>query len=280
LPFFAPIDNAMVFNNTHTIPFAQFVNLLAFSDSIVHFITTRNGSLPPSSQNQFTIGLNGAVANQAVLSNRRMIAEQFDFTPDSFVFASQVHGSRVAMVGEEDRGRGAFDRQFYLPDVDAMVTNRKGICLVTQAADCVPLLFFDPVRGVIGVAHAGWKGTVGRISREVVRVFADEYGCLPSDVIVGIGPSIGPCCYEVGAEVVARVEAAFPSTNGLLMENDKFDNPIFNLWEANRLSLLECGVSPENIEMAGLCTKCQNNFFFSARAGDKGRFGAAIMLRG
>lgn len=269
----------MIFNNTKTIPFAQFENLLPFKDSIEHFVTTRNGVLPPSKQNYFTIGLNGIVDNQTVLSNRKLIAKQFNFSPDSFVFASQVHGNRIAVVTENEKGRGAFDRESYLCDVDAMVTNQKGICIFTQAADCVPILFFDPVKKVIGAAHAGWKGTVAKIPVEMVKTFVSEYSLNPSDIMVGIGPSIGSCCYEVGSEVVDMVENAFGSKEGLIFENEKFSKPVFDLWKANRWSLIEAGIKPENIELAGLCTKCNSNFFFSARTGDKGRFGAGIMIK-
>jgi polyphenol oxidase len=269
----------MIINNSQGIPYAQFEILNAFQNAIQHFVTTRNPALPPSTQNCFTIGLNGIVENEVVVGNRRQLAEQFGYSPSSYVFASQVHGNRVAVVNDEDRGKGAFDRSSYLSDVDAMVTNRKGICIVTQAADCVPILFYDPKKKVIGAAHAGWKGTVAKISSEMVKIFVAEFDSKPSDLVVGIGPSIGPCCYEVGDEVVSLVNEKFGSPNGLIIENDKFVKPVFNLWEANRRTLIEAGVNPDNIELAGLCTKCHNTFFFSARAGDKGRFGAVIMLK-
>ena len=269
----------MIINNSQSIPFAQFEGLISFEDTIQHFVTTRNSALPPSSQNSFTIGLNGAIGNEIVLSNRKKLAEQFEISPDSYVFAVQVHGSGVAIVNDEDRGKGAFERSAYLCDVDGMVTNQRGICLVTQAADCVPILFFDPVKKVIGVAHAGWKGTVAKIPAEVVKAFIAGFDSKPLDIIVGIGPSIGSCCYEVGDEVVNMVKNSFESTEGLILRNEKFAKPVFDLWEANRRTLIEVGVKSENIELAGLCTKCHNNLFFSARKGDKGRFGAFIMLR-
>lgn len=269
----------MILNNSQNIPFAQFDNLLSFDDSVLHFLTTRNQMLPPSEENYFTIGLNGIVDNQTVLLNRKQIAEQFNFPSNSYVFASQVHGNRVAIVNDEDRGKGAFNRESYLCDVDAMITDRKGICLVTQAADCVPILFFDPIKKIIGAAHAGWKGTVSKIPSEMIKTFASEFNSNPADIVVGIGPSIGSCCYEVGVEVVELVREAFGTTDGLILENYKFTKPVFDLWEANRRTLVESGIKPENIELAGLCTKCHSNFFFSARTGDKGRFGAGIILK-
>lgn len=269
----------MIFDNSKPIPFAQFELLKPFEDNILHFVTTRNDSLPPSNQNYFTIGLNGVVENDIVLNNRKSLAKQMGLQPNSYVFASQVHDNKVAVVKDEDRGKGAFERSNYLCDIDAMVTNRKGICLVTQAADCVPILFYDPIKNAIGVAHAGWKGTVTKIPTEVVTSMVAEFGSNPSNIIVGIGPSIGACCYEVGHEVVEMVEKVFPSATDLIIDNPKFSKPVFDLWKANKHSLIEAGIKPENIEIASFCTKCHNNFFFSARAGDKGRFGGFIMLR-
>lgn len=268
----------MIFDNSKSIPFAQFELLKPFEDSIVHFVTTRNETLPPSSQNYFTIGLNGVVENDIVLNNRKFLAEQMGFQPNSYVFASQIHDKKVAIVHDDDKGKGAFERTSYLCDIDAMVTNRKGICLVTQAADCVPILFYDPVRKAIGVAHAGWKGTVAKIPAEVVKTMVAEFGSNSKDILVGIGPSIGSCCYEVGNEVVELVKESFGNAEELILNNDKFFKPVFDLWKANKNSLIDAGVSEKNIEIASLCTKCHNNFFFSARAGDKGRFGGFIML--
>lgn len=269
----------MCIDKDKPIPLYQFDNLKPFDNEIGHFVTSRNQSLPPSTENYFTIGLNGVVENEIVLSNRKQVAEQLGFSSDSYVFASQVHGNRVAVVREEDRGKGAFDRSSYLCDVDAMVTNRKGICLVAQAADCVPILFFDPLENVIGAAHAGWKGTVSKIPAEVVKTMIAEFGSNPENLVVGIGPSIGSCCYEVGHEVTAMVKDAFGTTEGLILDNEKFTKPVFDLWEANYRTLVEVGVKPENIEIAGICTKCNNQLFFSARAGDKGRFGAGVIIK-
>lgn len=269
----------MNFDKFKPIPLYHFDILKPFDSSIEHFVTTRNKTHSQSSCNYFTIGLNGAIGNDIVLDNRKQIAEQLSIPPDSFVFASQVHGNGVFIVHDDDRGKGAFDRSTYLCDVDAMVTNRKGICLVTQAADCVPILFYDPITNAIGAAHAGWKGTVAKIPAEVVKSMIDEFGANPNDLLVGIGPSIGSCCYEVGEEVVSMVNETFGSIDGLILKNEKFIKPVFDLWEANRRTLVEVGVKSEKIEIAGICTKCNNHLFFSARAGDLGRFGAGIMIK-
>lgn len=269
----------MYIDENKLIPLYQFDSFKKFESQIIHFVSTRNHSWPFSTNNNFTIGLNGVMENEKVLSNRKELAEQLGISPALFVFASQVHGNRVAVVKDEDRGKGAFERSSYLCDVDAMVTNKVGICLVTQAADCVPILFYDPIKKVIGAAHAGWKGTVAKIPAVMIQTFIDEFDSNPANIIVGVGPSIGPCCYEVGEEVVEMVEDAFGTKEGLIHSNKKFAKPVFDLWETNYRTLIDVGIKHENIELANLCTKCNNNNFFSARAGDKGRFGAGIMLR-
>lgn len=262
-----------------SVPLYYFDVLVKYNHIINQFVTSRNKQLPASSKNQFTLGLNGIVENETVLKNRKLIADQLGFSNDSYVFASQVHGNEVAIVKEVDRGRGAFDRSSYLPDVDAMITNIPGICLVTQAADCVPILFFDPVNNAIGVAHAGWKGTIVKIAAETVYAMQKEFGSKPNEIKVGIGPSIGPCCYEVGDEVVELVHKSFISVEDIIIENKSYSRSVFNLWEANKRALIETGINPANIEIAEMCTKCDNNIFFSARAGDKGRFGAGILIK-
>ncbi|MBC7333265.1 MAG: laccase domain-containing protein, partial [Actinobacteria bacterium] len=139
-------------------------------------------------------------------------------------------------------------------------------------ADCVPLFFYDPSRKVVGIAHAGWSGTAKRIVKNVIKVMIEQYCCLPENILVGIGPSIGPCCYEVGLEVAKKISP-------VLIKGSKY---FVDLWQANKVQLLSSGVAEENIEVAELCTRCNSHIFFSARAANgnrTGRFGAGIMIK-
>jgi hypothetical protein len=146
-------------------------------------------------------------------------------------------------------------------------------------ADCVPILLYDPVQGVVGLAHAGWQGTVKGIATSAVEAMQARYGSRPVDIRAGIGPSIGVHHYAVGAEVIARVRESFgeaaasflPETNGAVQ---------FDLWAANRFLLEQAGVF--QVEVAGLCTACHPQDWFSHRAqnGRTGRFGALIALNG
>jgi len=253
----------------------KFDNLMQHQPAITHFISTRIGL---DDDENFTIGLNGYLPDAMVLENRETLASKFGFTPADFVFAEQVHGNMVEVVTPNLKGSGAYSKTNALQHSDAWVTNHPGICLVAQAADCVPILFYDPVNRAIGAAHAGWKGTVKRIAENVVKAMSREYGTKPADLLVGIGPSAGPCCYEVGHDVISLVNREFPKDYKLLISYPNRENPVLDLWRANAYVLMEAGVSNKNIEFAGLCTICNNHLFFSARCGEKGRFCGAIML--
>lgn len=257
------------------VPFFQFDIFEKFSDCITHFISTRNYL----NDTDFTIGLNGFISDSMVINNRSIIGNRFGIDLSAFVFANQVHSDHVCSVDSYNRGMGAFDSHSAIACTDALITNKPDICLVAQAADCVPLLFYDPKNNAVAAVHSGWRGTVAKIAARVVESFVGLYGSIPADLIVGIGPCIGSCCYEVGYDVVECVKRAFADYDSLILHNSRFANPIFDLAKANYSILLESGLYPENIEIANYCSKCNNDKLFSARAGDSGRFGAFIMLR-
>jgi YfiH family protein len=147
-------------------------------------------------------------------------------------------------------------------------------------ADCVPLLFYDPARRVLGMAHAGWRGTAAGVGPATVAAMGEAFGCRPADIVAGIGPSIGPAHYEVGPEVAAAIQNAFGEVEGLLSHpNGNGARPHLNLWEANRRALQMAGVG--QIEVAEICTASNVQDFYSHRAEDgrTGRFGALAVLR-
>ena len=147
-------------------------------------------------------------------------------------------------------------------------------------ADCVPVLLYDPVHHAAGVVHAGWKGTVAEIGRKTVQRMGETFGSRPQDILAGIGPSIGACCFEVGEEVAAAFRAAFPEAPGLLSHSPEGKRTI-DLWAANRLQLEAAGLLPAHIDSADVCTKCNAGLFFSYREehGTTGRFAAWIALK-
>ncbi len=173
------------------------------------------------------------------------------------------------------RHRGPQDEPHLQADV--ILTNVPGITLLMRFADCVPVLLHDPIRKVIGIAHAGWMGTVRGTIRFAVEAMQSRFGSNPGEILAGIGPSIGPDHYEIGPDVKAQVRQAFGQKASSLLRERQGDI-YFDLWAANRLALEKSGVN--KIEVAGLCTACHTEDWYSHRAerGRTGRFGAIIAL--
>jgi YfiH family protein len=199
---------------------------------------------------------------------RRRFAEACGADPRSLALAQQVHGVEVLRVGAAERGRGALSREDALGPADALVTDVPGLPLAVLVADCVPVYLYDPVKNVIGIAHAGWRGTFDRIAAHTVERMRGEWGCEPGDLRALIGPSAGPCCYEVSEELAEQFRAA-----GLVARERMVD-----LWASNARVLVEAGVAADNIRTAGLCTLCSNRFHSHRRSATHARNMALISL--
>ncbi len=237
---------------------------------IRHGVFTRLGGVSAPPFATLNTGHTVGDAPAAVAENLRRICRALDVEAASVATGYQVHGVSVALIGRQDCGR-------VRPAADILLTDQAGIPLMQRFADCVPLVLYDPARHVLGLAHAGWRGSVQGVAREAVRAMREAFGSCPADVVAGVGPSIGPCCYEVGPEVAAQVRAGFaegerwllPQAGGVLH---------LDLWAANRDQLLAAGVA--QVEVAGLCTACRSGEFFSHRAekGRTGRFGVLAVM--
>lgn len=249
-------------------------------EGLAHGLSTRLGgvSKPPFAALNMALHVGDCAAD--VLENRRLFAEALGLYAARIVTPRQVHGEEVRLVRASDAGMGASRYDESVPACDALMTAEAGLPLLLCFADCVPLLFFDPVRRVIAAAHAGWKGTVAEIGRKTVQRMAETFGSRPQDILAGIGPSIGACCFEVGEEVTAAFRAAFPEAPGLLSHSPEGKRTI-DLWAANRLQLEAAGLLPAHIDSADVCTKCNAGLFFSYREehGTTGRFAAWIALK-
>lgn len=257
------------------------VHFGSFEDErIVHAITTRVGGVSAAPCDELNLSWARTDDPRTVLENRRRVCAALDIPLDRVVQSGQVHGVDVRAVGAAEAGRGARERQTVLPPCDALITADPDVYLLACFADCVPLLLFDPVRLVVGVAHAGWRGTLQGMGPATVRAMSEHYGSRPADLRVVIGPSAGPCCYEVGAEVIRAVEASNFASDELLRPSAA-GHAFFDLWKANRCLLQASGVLPEHIETSGICTIDHSDRFFSHRAsgGNTGRFGAIIGIR-
>jgi YfiH family protein len=251
--------------------------------TVAHAVGTRHGGISTPPYDTLNLGYGTRDEEYRVVENRRRFVESLGVARSSVVAGRLSHGTQVRTFRSSDHRslnsyvtpvRSVSDRREAFFDADAAVSDVPELFLLLTFADCVPILFADRRRGVVGAAHAGWRGTARGIAVEVVRTMRREFGSNPRDMVIGIGPSIGPCCYEVGGEVLAAfaqsgLEAVTRQSNG---------STSLDLWTTNERQLLEAGVAPENIENKRLCTSCNVDDFFSHRAehGATGRFGLLI----
>ncbi|MBI3922746.1 MAG: peptidoglycan editing factor PgeF [Armatimonadetes bacterium] len=249
-------------------------------DGVTNVISSRVAGMSGGPFHSLNLGFHVGDDEQAVLENRRRLCTALKVDPESLVTGQQVHGTTVSVVTASDKGRGAVSWTGGLPATDALVTEVPGVPLLVLVADCVALSFCDPKRGVIALAHAGWKGTVGGIAQKTVAKMGESFGCNPFDIVVGVSPSIGPCCYKVGDEVVTALHEAFPEQASRCFVGNHSGSPHLDLWKANAYQLLQAGVTPDHIEVSGICTACNTDRFYSHRAetGRTGRFGGLIVM--
>lgn len=246
-----------------------------------HGISTRFGGGSEGAFSSLNLALHNGDDRKTVVLNRRVYGGALGMPASAFVTAKQTHGTNILCVDPSYAGRGAFAYGDAIDDTDALITDVPGLPLLMFFADCVPVLIADPVKRVVAVSHAGWKGTVGKIAQKTVLAMKDRYGSSSADCLIGIGPSIGVCCYEVGEEVAEMFCEAFPTDSESLLQGGKDGKWKLDLWRANKIQLEEIGVPPSNIEVSAVCTACNSGLFFSYRAdhGKTGRIAAAISLQ-
>lgn len=242
------------------------------SPGVAHGAFTRIGGQSRPPWHSLNTGHTVGDDIEAVDANHRLICQALGFSTDDIVSPHQVHSATTAVVGVADRGT-------VIRETDALITDVPGVLLMLRFADCTPVWLYDPVQRAIGLVHAGWRGTVAGAARATVAAMQSAYGCRPADLLAGIGPAIGPCCYEVGKDVAQAITEAFPEAAVRLLSPQTKDKWHLDLWAANRHTLAQAGV--RHIEVAGICTACHTEEWFSHRAeqGRTGRIGALIGLK-
>lgn len=238
---------------------------------VVHGVFTRQGGVSPQPWDSLNQG--GLLGDERtnVVENRRRVFAAMNLPVESIYDAWQVHGTHVICTNKPRPLDAPHEK------ADAILTDRVGISLFMRFADCVPVVLVDPVRHVIGLVHAGWRGTVERAAGVAVARMCEQYGSNTKDVLACVGPSICVEHYQVGEDVQSAARAAFGEKAGaLFLEGD--NGLHFDLWAANRLALEEAGV--QQIEVCELCTACHTEDWYSHRAehGKTGRFGVIIAL--
>jgi YfiH family protein len=228
--------------------------------------TTRHGGR--SGEPFAALNLSYASGDEAAIvrANRSRALEAVGGAMQTWTGARQVHGSRAVRVGETERGAGWESPATVVPDADALWTDAADLSLVVLTADCTPILLADPDRRRIGVVHAGWRGLVGGVVESAVAAMGE-----PAGLRAFVGPSIGPCCYEVGPEVTAAARERLGEVVARRGDREHLD-----LWTGSLVALARAGV--REVWPAALCTRCEPDRFYSHRAGARGRQGLVARI--
>jgi YfiH family protein len=243
--------------------------------------TTRSGGVSEGYHASMNLSFTNGDKPENILRNFDIISEVLEVSPDHIVRSHQTHTTNVLKVTADMVYEDGILHNPPRTDTDGLITDVKGIALATFYADCVPLYFADPVKKVIGLSHSGWRGTVAGMAAKTVQAMCDTYGCDPRDIHAAIGPSICKNCYEVDNAVAEPVIEAFGSRHQDVLYPGKAPGKYqLDLWEANKLFMLDAGILEENIEISGLCTCENSDHLFSHRAsgGKRGNLAAFLML--
>ena len=272
-------SKTMTLNNAYTVPYLTY-NSLSEINFINHAFSTRLGGVSKGEFTSMNMAFNRGDNPESVTENYKRICKSAGFDFDSLTASAQDHNTFVRAVTSENKGVGIYKPRD-LQSVDALITNEKGVTLVTYYADCTPLFFVDTKQKAIGLAHAGWRGSVGRIGEKVVNKMTELYGTNPADIVAAIGPAISVCCYEVDKPCADNFYAlsdldssrfVFPKDNGKYM---------IDLLETNRQILVAAGVKNENITVSDVCTNCNSELLWSHRAtkGKRGTMSAFMCIK-
>lgn len=272
-------SDVMTLNNKDEVPYLTY-NALDEISFIKHCFSTRLGGVSRGEFESMNLSFGRGDSDENVTENYRRLCQSAGLEFDSLTASAQDHHTFVRKVGVNERGIGIYKPKD-MQSVDALMTDERGITLVTYYADCTPIYFVDIKNKAIALAHAGWRGTAGRIAEKVVNAMKDSYGTDPSELICAIGPAISKCCYEVDESCCQRFKAMddlnteafiFPKDGGKYM---------LDLLEVNRQILIKLGVKNENITISDLCTCCNSELLWSHRAtkGKRGGMAAFMCLR-
>ena len=236
---------------------------------ILNAVSTKNTNAPYD----FSLALHTGEAHADILHNRLQLSQHFGRVSYHYIVAQQTHSDHIHIVTQQHT-QGWREECTAIADCDALITSQRNVVLTILTADCVPILLYDPVQKVIAIVHAGWKGTAAKIAAKTVTKMATHFGSDASNILAGIGPAIGKCCYEVG-EDVAKYFSEYPY--GYSQKKSKY---MLDLPHINETQLCHVGVLKSNIVRSGICTACNVARFFSYRKeqGCSGRFMSMIVL--
>ncbi len=244
-----------------------------------HGFSTRLGGVSTGIWESMNLSFTRGDDDAAVRENFDRFCNAIGVDSQNGVLSAQEHHTVVYNATATDRGRGITRPRGYT-DIDGLLTDEPDVVLMTQYADCVPLFFVDPVKRVVGTAHAGWRGTAAGMGEVMVERMVSDYGCHRDDILAGVGPSIGPCCFEVDEPVreAFAQSISFAADCTVEIGNGK---SFIDLWEINRRTIERAGVKSERITVTDLCTRCHPDVLWSHRAtnGQRGSLLGCIAIQ-
>ncbi|MDD3400914.1 MAG: peptidoglycan editing factor PgeF [Eubacteriales bacterium] len=241
--------------------------LFSAQKGIDHGFSARTGGVSEGCFASLNLSFTRPEDRKKVVRNYEIFCDAANIPLQSMVMDTYEHGTTILRVDRNDCGKGYLLPS--LPACDGLVTNDPNVTLMTGHADCMAFYCYDSVNKCIGLAHAGWRGALNRIGSQLIKMMKTEYGSNPTNILVGVGPSICPKCFEVGEDVAADFEKAYPNIN-IRGTNEK-GNPTIDLWKVAAEQFLEQGVKRENIELMGVCTMEDDRLYSHRR--DKGKTG-------
>jgi YfiH family protein len=235
-----------------------------FKERLFYTVTDRYGGVSSKPYDSLNLALHVGDEPKNVIENRAILANKYNFTLQNLIYMEQTHSSNIAIIKDSSQNR--------IKNCDGLITDVKNIPIMVMVADCIPILFYEPKKHVIAVAHAGRNGTFNQISKKTIVKMVEEFGCCAKDIVVHLGVSIHECCYEVGEEIARVVDERYIN----LRENSYF----LDLHKMNVDQLLEAGVLKEHIEVDESCSCCDEDYFSYRREGKTGRFAGVMKLHG
>jgi YfiH family protein len=245
----------------------EFSKFRAYEARLFHTITDRYGGVSQKPYDSLNLALHVGDAPLNVLENRVRVSEKYNFCVKNLIFMDQVHGAHVAIIEDTMENKIAAS--------DALITNVSNIPLMVMVADCIPILLYDPIQHVIAVVHAGRNGTFLSIVQETIRKMQAHFHSSCEDILIGMGPSIHSCCYEVGSDLADIATKNFGEASIMIKEEKYY----LDLHSINYNQMIEMGIKKEHIETSAICTACDENYFSYRREGETGRFAGFMMLR-
>jgi YfiH family protein len=252
-------------------------NLFEPFSSMSSVVSTRLGGVSGGPFHSLNLALSVGDDPDSVFTNRARLYEAVGIGKETVAVAQLVQGTHIGIVTDQMQEEGA---QAFVA-TDGLITNIPQRSLMILIADCAPVTLYDPKHHAVGLAHGGWRGTVGRIVEKMIVMMGQTFESNPADILAAIGPSIGPCCYEVRQDLVNKFYEAFPQQAQHFFVPQANEAIHLDMWAALRYQLVASGVLPEHIEESGLCTACHLDEFYSNRAekGRTGRFAGLVTLQ-